>query len=289
MRDMSRAASSLLLELFFFRLSPRLSVRFVQLLGEASALALLALLFPFVLRLSQGGMIALFLVAATLLKRVQFLIDEHRDNIWEKGLSNRQSHWIFASSTTALFLGTFGSVFLFFFVVKSTHSASVVERFFDFVYQTSSIQPHVPLYERIHSLVSLLINNFMVLLTTLLLTLLYRTLGLALILTWNAFVWSVTMAALFHYNLLKTTMNKARFVVQSFVAVSPHLIIETVAYILVAMGALFLSKALTLYPMSDDRFQRSAWASFQLLLTASILLLVGALLEINLPRILLPR
>ncbi len=278
MRDMSRAASSLLLELFFFRLSPRL-------LGEASALALLALLFPFVLRLSQGGMIALFLVAATLLKRVQFLIDEHRDNIWEKGLSNRQSHWIFASSTTALFLGTFGSVFLFFFVVKSTHSASVVERFFDFVYQTSSIQPHVPLYERIHSLVSLL----MVLLTTLLLTLLYRTLGLALILTWNAFVWSVTMAALFHYNLLKTTMNKARFVVQSFVAVSPHLIKETVAFIQVAMGALFLSKALTLYPMSDDRFQRSAWASFQLLLTASILLLVGALLEINLPRILLPR
>lgn len=285
---MRQAASSLLLELFFFRLSSRLSVRSLQLVGEATALTLAALLFPFVLRLTQGGMIALFLITATLMKRIQFLIDEHRDNIWEHGLTSRRSHWIFASSTISLFLGLFGTVFVFFLVVKGTHGQQPVQRYFDFVFQTGSIDTAQSLNQRIHSLVSLLINNFVVMLTTILLTLVYRTLGLVLILTWNAFVWAVTFAALFSRAWFHTTMNKAHFTLQSIAAVTPHLLMETVAYILAAMGALFLSKALTLYPPSDERFQKTAWASFQLLVVSSLLLGLSCLTEYILPGYLLP-
>ena len=70
--------------------------------------------------------------------------------------------------------------------------------------------------------------------------------------------------------------------------VTPHLLVETLAYIVGSMAALFLSKAVTKYEVSDERFKSSTFSAGQLLLTALLLLSLAAVLESFLPRWLIP-
>ena len=289
--QMEKDPQSMLLELFYFKLSTRLSLRLLQLWFEACMMTLCSLFFPYILGFSQGSVIALFLLSFSLLERMQFLIDEHRDNVWQRGmqegLQNWKAHTLLATSAFAMFLGILVPLILFVVWLSKFGGAGKVKAFFHFFLSTISFQRELPLAERFGSFLGILGNNYLVLLSTIIITMLYRVFGLILILSWNAFVWAVVFVLLFQDALATTKMAASIFLLQAVPAVIPHLFIETFAYTVGAMAALFLSKAMSKYPISDERFRGSIKAVLRLVFAAVFLVLLGAVVESVLPAALL--
>ena len=67
----------------------------------------------------------------------------------------------------------------------------------------------------------------------------------------------------------------------------PHLVVEAAAYVVGALSAIFLSRGVTLYGVTDPRLRRVLVAVLVLAVFSVVLLLLAGLREINYaPRIL---
>jgi len=264
-------------------LSEHMGHRFGHLLSESFMLMLIALLFPFALGLEQGGMIALFLVSASLMRRIQQLLDENRNNIWVKQRGSWRSNRISAMSVLAMFIGLFLANILFASVLVAIGAEQRMKHFFDFVLKTEHLHAGQVLSARFSSFGAILANNYIVLLTTYLLAFLYRAFGMVLVICWNACVWAVVLFSVFRMAWLHTKVSFFSFFGRAVGAMVPHLLLEALAYILAALAAIFLSQGFSKYEATDKRFQLVFRASFWIGLFACLMVLLAAGAEALLP------
>lgn len=282
-----KAGSVLFSDMLPSDLPEGLWARTLRLCGEASFLMVFALLFPFILGIQQGAMIALFLVSASLMRRIRQLRDENSYNIWIRHRGGWPSNLLSAVSILGIFLGLFVANLLFAWLIHVLGSSQQWESFFDFLLRTQHLHANKPLTARFSSLGGILVNNLLVLVTTLLLVVVYRAYGLMLAISWNACIWAVVLFYVFRQALQHTKLSTGSFLLRSVAAILPHLVLEALAYILAALAALFLSQAFSQYKFSDIRFRQVTRAAGTLLILSGAAVVLAALTEIFLPALLL--
>jgi len=250
--------------------------RAAQLGLESIAYTVFAVGFLAAIGMQEAGLISIFLVAAPLSDRLMQLLEENREAIWTHGMSgwraNRRTAagvlWIFLGvlfgyAAIASWLGGTGDVSLFEFALVAANVG------------TESLQDRV-----FGNTWELLAHNLTVALAVACLAFVYRGYGVMLALAWNACVWACVLSVL-------ALRGDSPGLLVAALAVLPHLILEAGGYILVALAAIFSSKALSSYDLGEGRQLRALRASFVLLLLAAATLLAGAWIEANVPALVL--
>ena len=99
-----------------------------------------------------------------------------------------------------------------------------------------------------------------------------------LVLAWNASVWGVVFPF-----IARTAPDQSAgavgYFLKSFVSIFPHLLLEAVGYVLVAMAGVFLSKSLQKYEVGSARFNQVAVAAGKLVVLASGMVALGGVVE----------
>jgi hypothetical protein len=226
----------------------------------AALSALLALVvgehyFPSVRIMASAALIALSLTTLT-----QHELNENRIAIWEKNHSPYHANL----SLAAYFLKVFTAIFL-------------VGLIFDGVWLEpwQAAARITPRYR--NEFLPLFAHNSGVLLACGLLSLVYGSGALTLVLTWNALNWSQSLSpVLLHssHDLLERLVYAALLL--------PHLVCEVFSYVLAGMIGTFLGKALLKYDLLSAEFYRVSRACVAILAFALAALLLGSFFEVQL-------
>ncbi|MBI3544601.1 MAG: stage II sporulation protein M [Deltaproteobacteria bacterium] len=190
------------------------------------------------------------LAAILLVKPMDDLLTENRDAIW----LHRRSSWEANSVLTFKIISIFLSVF----------AATIAYQLALPAYFLAPLEPTGPLFS--NQPLPLFLHNLRVLLACLLLAFIYRGTGLLLVICWNAISWSVSIFTFIH---AAHAAGGARAWFYAL-AVMPHLILETAAYVTAGMSGVFISKAIFKYRLSSSKFFRVSRACVVILL-ASVL------------------
>lgn len=251
--------------------------RAAQLGLESIAYTVFAVGFLAAIGMQEAGLISIFLVAAPLSDRLMQLLEENREAIWTQGMNGWRANRRTAAGVLWIFLGVlFGYAALAGWLGESGGAS-----LFDFALVAANVGTE-SLQDRIFGNAwELLAHNLSVALAIACLAFVYRGYGAMLALAWNACVWAGVLSVL----VLRGDGSDSPGFLVAALAVLPHLVLEAGGYILVALAAIFSSKALSSYEPGADRQLRALRASFVLLLLAVATLAVGAWIEASLPNL----
>ena len=229
----------------------------------------------FVLFPAEASPIGVFLVALAQHRTVEALLDRNRDEIWggaEGARGARGANFRLAISLLVFFLGVLVTYSAATLLVPEARLPDLFGRQlgdFDVVSITDVV---------FDDLGGILGNNVLVMLACFLFSLLYRHGGMLLVLAWNASVWGV----IFPY-IARTAPDRSAgavvYFLKSFVSIFPHLLLEAVGYVLVAMAGVFLSKALQKYELGSPRFTQVAGAVGRLVALSALTLALAGVVE----------
>lgn len=221
--------------------------RGARLWAESFSYTAVSAYLPIAMGFGEAGLISVFLVSASLGDRLSLLLEENRDNIYvaQTGpwVANRRTAW----SVLALFLG----ILTGYAVVAWTLGEAGSGRFFGFAVEAAGLREETLLERDFGSPLGLLTNNALVLGTVFLLALVYRSYGAMLAIAWNACVWAVVLTVLTESARGAVSLPAPVFFAAAAAAVLPHLTLEAFAYVLGSLAAIFASKAITTYSLSD--------------------------------------
>lgn len=147
------------------------------------------------------------------------------------------------------------------------------------VYSPTGLQPgevHIPKEKRGTLFLSILRNNFMVLMAFGILSLAYGA-GSILFLVWNASLWGTFWGFLAKEGTMFISLLKFT---QILAAVFPHMIVEVMSYFFVIIGGGVISKALIREQFGSQKFNHVFTDGLLFLVIALILLVIGAYLEV---------
>lgn len=252
-----------------------------RLAGEGALSAAVSLLLARAMA-TQDVQLVVFFSAAGLVHRLDALLEENRSAVWEGG--KRGANLRTAASLLALFAGVF-SVYLLVASIPGGH----LEQALRFAERWAAIRGDTILSRRFGSFGGLLAHNLGVLGAFFLLSLVYRSLGALLALSWNAALWVVSLSLLMQRAQEAVAMPRALFFAAAWGAVLPHLILEASSYVAASLASIYASRALLLYPPADARFRAVVGAVARILLASLALLVAAALVESVLPRFVLSR
>lgn len=262
-------------------LPTQLRTRVLRLMIEGALAAAVSLVFASAADASQAAVIAIFLTPAALVQRFDGLLDENRELIWQG--DPRGANIATAVSILALFVGVF-----------AVYAAAVgflpnarIEKTIAVVAQVARIGEDTILTRRFGSFMELIAYNAGVLVTLSIVSMVYRSLGALLALSWNAALWATALGVLIGRAAAVTTISKGLFVSVACAAILPHLLLEAAAYITGSLAAIFLSRAMLLYRWGDPRMPSVGKAVGRLYLAAFALLMAAALAESTLPNLVL--
>jgi len=228
----------------------------------------------------ESGVFAIFLTAGALTSQMKELLDENRRNIYERDdISNRKANTITALSVMSLFIG----VLITFAIAGAVLGSDAASHRFAFALKAADIGSDSILNRSFGSIQSIGVHNLIVLASIWILSFLYRAFGLLIALVWNASVWALVLTFLIQRGVEQTSTHAFLFVTTASAAVLPHLILEALAYIIGALGAVYMSIAVAKYEPKDAQFRGVAKAVVQLSLFSLAWLLVAAALEAYLP------
>ncbi len=125
---------------------------------------------------------------------------------------------------------------------------------------------------------SLLSNNFLVMLACFILALLTGD-GAIFLIVWNASVWGTIFGYTAKAASTFSGENAYLLFGKIMASVSPHMLVEMLAYILAAIAGAVISKDVLLEEFASDRFMEVFGFNLYLLLIAVITLFLGAFLE----------
>ena len=273
---MTQSNSGTLVERFFpAKLAPRGKKRLARLALEGSFFTSIALYLTLKIGFAQPGLVSVFLISASLSKRIQFLLDENRTTVWETSSSN----WSANRLTALSFLSIFGGVIAAYFIYSFSVGLKDIRTTFGFAIDASNLGDASLLTRQFSSFGRILSNNLLVLVCISILAFVYRAYGAMLALGWNACVWAAAITTLTLRTAQELEIVSSYNLLIAVIALLPHLIIEGFAYILGALSAIYLSQAISKYPFSDPRFLRVTQACFMLSLIAVITVVVGSGIE----------
>jgi len=261
----------------------QLRARVLRLMIEGSLAAAMSLAFASAADASQAAVIAIFLTPAALVQRFDGLLEENRELHWAG--NPRNANVTTAVSMLALFVGVF-----------AVYAAAVgflpnarIEKTIAVVAQIARIGEDTILTRRFGSFMALIAYNAGVLVTLSIVSIVYRSLGALLALSWNAALWATALGTLIRRAAVVTTMttSKGFFVSVACAAILPHLLLEAAAYITGSLAAIFLSRAMLLYRWNDPRIPSIRKAVGRLYLAAFALLIAAALAESTFPKLVL--
>lgn len=275
--DTTSLETTLLSRFFPRRHTMRLGRRAPLLALESFIYTALAIFIPARLGLEESGLISLFLASIPLAERLRVLLDENRDLIWDSPLPKWRANRLTAYSLLSLFMG----LVLAYVLAVSIMSGREAVGFFDFAFEAARLGKDTILDRKFGAFPSILASNALVAVSIFLLSLLYRMYGAMLALAWNGCLWASALSVLIGRAALMGGQGGQELRVRALgtAAVLPHLVVEGLAYILVALGAIYISKAMTKYRIGSDQFEQVARAAGLIVLTGAGVLLVGAVLE----------
>jgi hypothetical protein len=203
------------------------------------------LLFP-----AEASMIGVFLVALGQARTVHTMLDRNRDAVWQKGQPAWPANVQLATSLMMLFVGVFLSYAIVTFVVPADRVAAIFSR------QVGGFGGRSLTEVQFDDLGAVLGHNMVVMLVGFLFAILYRHGGMVLVLAWNASVWGVVFAWIARSAPDTGAGGEILYFLKSMIAILPHLLLESVAYILVAIAGVFLSKNMAIYKWGSSHFSR---------------------------------
>lgn len=216
---------------------------------------------------------AMMFSLAILAGRIHPLFQRNAKEIWTRSLSPGRANWLLARDILVLFVGLLLGYILLPIVLGMERYSSTF----------SSIQNMVDI-RRMHLLdfdhgnwLAILINNSRVLLVFFLVGLIFRYIGTLIVIVFNAATWGVVLAAA----LAGTFIHSAVWWQLPLItlALAPHIIIETGAYVLAAMAGIFLSRGAVRYRWHSSRFRSVGEAVLHLMKWAMIAVVLGSLIE----------
>lgn len=224
------------------------------------------------------GLVAVFLVSLSLVPPFDRLLDENRRAIWEEGRSPTGANLHLAGRVLLVFLGVFLAFGLSALAVPLDRVPDLLGAQIERLGGRQSISDL-----RFGALCATLGHNFVVAAILFLVSLLYRSGGAVLAVSWNASVWASCLAFLSRAPGCDPvpTFGKA------LVIVLPHMLCELAGYVFVSLGGIFLSRALVRYDIESPRFRRVAFAVVLVVGAGAAWLALAAVLEARLaPRLL---
>jgi len=226
----------------------------------------------FVLFPAEASLIGVFLVALAQHRTVETLLTRNRDEIWGRVRTAMEANLRLAISLLVFFLGVLVTYSAATLLVPEARLHDLFGRQlgdFDAISITTVV---------FDDLGGILGHNLLVMLACFLFSLLYRHGGMLLVLAWNASVWGVVFPF-----IARTAPDRSAsasiYFFKSFVSIFPHLLLEAVGYVLVAMAGVFLSKALQKYEVGSARFNQVTVAVAKLSVLAALTLVLAGVVE----------
>ncbi len=227
------------------------------------------------LGLEHAGMISVFLVTAALSDRLTLILETNRRDVcvFQRGrwASNKST----AAAVLTLFLGMFAAYASVAYVIGDAGS----QHAFAFTAKLAGLESTNLLEHEFGNLAALLLQNLGVVVAIAFLAFLYRSYGAMLVLAWNACVWGFVFSSLAAEGHRSGVLSGTIASLVAYTAVLPHLILESGAYILVALAALFASQSLATYEADDPRLRKTAPVVATLMACGLASLLLGAVAE----------
>lgn len=218
----------------------------------------------------QGaGLVAVALVAFSLLTEMVAVLEENRDAIWTRREAPSRANLRLAAKIVALFLGMLAGYSLMMFLL-SEESARL-----GFAPQLGARAWHSIEEIRFGEPWTLLQRNGLVLVAALLFGLFFRAGGALLVLGWNASVWGVVYGHIVHAQ----PSGRAWYAARVALVAGPHVALESGAYVLAALAGIFVSKALPKHGLDSAAFRSVVASSMGLLFLAVAALALAAISE----------
>ena len=242
---------------------------------EAAIIAILSVYIVRGLNVPESGLVAMALASAAMIPRFNSILAINRRRIWSEEGSGRRVNARSIVAGLSVFLG----MFLGFSVVGILTDNAAMETHFQFILKETQVDANFVLTPERFSLgASVFVHNVAVLSAFAVLAFLYRSLGTMIALGWNASVWAITLV-LFIGASGQQDANTVVYGLLVIIAIIPHLVTEAAAYVAGALSAIFLSRGITVYGLSDPRLVRVLIAVVVLAVASVALLGMGALLE----------
>ena len=225
----------------------------------------------------EAGLVGVALASAAIVPRFNTILAINRQRIWAEPGSGRRVN----IDSTISAMSVFTAMFLAFLIVAILTDHAALQQHFGFILkQTQFESGQVLSPERFALGSAVLIHNMSVLLSFFLLSFLYRSLGAMIALGWNASVWAITLTLLAGEGIARAE-NPVLYTLTIIVAIMPHLVVEAAAYLVGSLCAIFLSRGITLYSISNPLLKRVLAAVLVLAIASVVLIIFGALLESN--------
>lgn len=221
----------------------------------------------------EASVVGVFLTALAQAGTVERLLDRNRAQIWEGGVPPRRANLQLAQSLTVLFLGVFATYVAAVQLTPEERVNAWFER------QLGSFLAGSMREVAFGSVSALLERNALVLVACFAVAFVYRHGGMLLVLAWNASRWGVIFSYVARTAALDEGDSVASHLLRTLAAILPHLLFEAVAYVLVAMAGVFLSKALEKYPIGSAPFRQVGRAVGRLVAVGALTLAAAAALE----------
>lgn len=234
-----------------------------------SAALCLALGFP------EAGVFTVFLAAAGLAGPLTRILDENRDGIWV----HQRPAWQVNRRTALCMLALFLGMVLAFVGLAVWLGPEGIARQFRFAMRAAGLSTGDILDRSFGAFGGLVRHNFTVMGAAAVLAFVFRSYGALLALGWNAAVWGIVLTLLVMRGAAGAETAPAWFVMIATLAMLPHLVAEAAGYVIAALAAIFLSKGVARYALSDAAFRRVGRAVLLLLAVGAALLIAAAALE----------
>jgi hypothetical protein len=270
--ETASSKGSLLNFLFRNELPQKLWVRVLRLMGEAWGMTALAIYFVNMLGFSQHGVISVFLVSVVLTERFNLLVEENAGLTAKGTLSSTGAHRLTAVSLLALFVG----IVCGYLGVVVLQGEDIAYSSYAFVVSQSETELNI-LTRDFSGLLPRLLNNASVCFGIFIFSLIYRSYGALLTLTWNACHWGLLLAVLTTHGIDASTLSAPIFILVVAIAILPHLLSEAAAYIMSCLCG--VQASVLLVGEKDPITSTNTPAMLKLSLGALVLLTLGALLE----------
>jgi hypothetical protein len=207
------------------------------------------LMFP-----GEAGLVGVFLIALAQSGTVGGLLDQNRHEIWTNHGSPRRANLKLATSLLTLFLGVLTTYLVVAMFVPEDRLLAMFGR------QLGRFGGNSITEVQYGDFLGLAANNLKISGVCFLLSLVFRQGGMLLVLAWNASIWG----AVFPY-LARTAPDNQHvgpfvYLLKTVTCITPHLLLEALGYVLVAMAGVFLSRALERHELASAAFNRVALA-----------------------------
>ena len=237
------------------------SIKYPAIFAEALLFTGVALGIVGALGIQEAGFFGIFLTAASLLPRFDKLLAANKREVFVLRRSHTRAYINTSKSILAMFLGMCAATALTVLAMEQSEVATA----YGFIFDLVGLEGNNLFNRQFSDTGAIFGHNVAVALVIVVLCAFYRTYGALLTLGWNASIWVVVLVTLTRGVLSSGVQNTAQISAMSFVAVTPHLVLEGIAYIMLALASIGYSVGFTRYGLALKTAQPVSDASHQAL------------------------